>query len=109
MLLRMISEAISQRRTIIFEYNKPGKVSGKRIGNPHAVFVMRLKDGSKSTKVHVFQTGGVSDSGQNLPNFRMFDLTYITNVVFSNDCRAFEISSKYNPNWEGYKDAIIKI
>jgi hypothetical protein len=109
MPLRTISDAITQRRTIIFEYNKPGKVRGKRIGNPHAVFVMHLKDGSTSTKVHVFQTGGVSDSSQNLPDFRMFDLTNIANVIFSDDCQAFEISPKYNPNWDGYEDAIIKI
>jgi hypothetical protein len=70
---------------------------------------MHLKDGSKSTKVHIFQTGGVSDSSQNLPDFRMFDLADITNVIFSEDDQAFEVSSKYNPNWDGYKNAITKI
>lgn len=63
----------------------------------------------KSTKVHIFQTGGVSDSSQNLPDFRMFDLADITNVIFSEDSQAFEISPKYNPNWDGYKYAITKI
>jgi hypothetical protein len=109
MSLKIIQDAITQRRTIIFEYNKPEKVKGKRIGNPHAVFVMHLKDGSRSTKVHIFQTDGVSDSSQNLPDFRMFDLVDITNAIFSEDSQAFEISSKYNPNWDGYKDAITKI
>lgn len=109
MSLKTIQDAITQRRTIIFEYNKPEKVKGKRIGNPHAVFEMHLKDGSKSTKVHIFQTSGVSDSSQNLPDFRMFDLADITNVIFSEDSQSFKISSKYNPNWDGYKDAITKI
>jgi hypothetical protein len=109
MSLKAIQDAIEQRRTIYFEYNKPEKVRGKRIGNPHAVFVMHLKDGSKSTKVHIFQTGGVSDSRQDLPDFRMFDLKDITNVIFSEDSQTFEISSKYNPNWDGYKDVITKI
>ena len=109
MSLKIIQDAITQRRTIIFEYNKPETVRGKRIGNPHAVFVMHLKDGSKSTKVHIFQTGGVSDSSQNLPDFWMFDLAEITDVIFSEDSQAFEVSSKYNPNWDRYKNAITKI
>jgi len=75
MSLEMIKEAITKRRTITFEYNKLGKVKGPRIGNPYAVFDMSLKDGSKTTKVHIFQTGGVSDSILNLPDFRMFDLS----------------------------------
>ncbi|NLX53141.1 MAG: WYL domain-containing protein [Deltaproteobacteria bacterium] len=108
MTSKTIQTAIEQRRSIIFEYIKPGKVRGKRIGNPHAIFVMHLKDGSRSTKVHIFQTGGVSDS-RNLPDFRTFDLEDITNVTYSEDDKPFEISSKYNPNWEGYKDVIVKI
>jgi len=108
MTMETIKKAIEKRRQISFEYNKPKKVKGKRIGNPHAIFVMHLKDGSRSTKVHIFQTGGVSDSS-NLPDFRTFDLEDITNVTYYEDDKPFEISSKYNPNWEGYKDVIIKI
>lgn len=109
MSLDKITLAIMHRKPISFEYNKPGKVRGIRIGNPHAVFVMHLKDGSKSLKVHLFQTGGVSDSSQSLPDFRTFDLKDITNVFISEDSHTFEISLKYNSNWEGYQDTIIKI
>lgn len=54
MSLKIIQDAITQRRTIIFEYNKPEKVRGKRIGNPHAAFVMHLKDGSKVNESSYF-------------------------------------------------------
>jgi hypothetical protein len=63
MSLEILKEAIKKRLPIEFEYNKEGKIPGLRKGNPHAVFIMRKKDGSESTKVHVVQTSGVSDSG----------------------------------------------
>ena len=109
MSFTIIQAAIKQRRTITFEYSKSGKVQGRRIGNPHAVFEMHLKDGSKLTKVHIFQTGGVSDSSESLPAFRMFDLPHIINVAISEGPQSFEISSEYNPDWDGYRFALIKI
>ena len=109
MPFKTIQDAITQRRTIVFEYNKLGKVRGRRIGNPHAIFIMHLKDGPESTKVHIFQIGGVSDTSQTLPDFRTFDLTDLASVIFTDDHQTFEVSSKYNPNWDGYKYAITKI
>lgn len=109
MSLSTIREAIGKKVMITFEYNKAGKILGQRIGNPHAVFIMRRKDGSESTKVHIYQTGGVSDSAQVLPDFRTFDLLELTNVSIVEPAQQFQISDKYNPEWQGYTFTIAKV
>lgn len=55
MSLEILKEAIEKKSKISFEYNKPGKTLGRRVGDTHAVFIMRRKDGSESTKVHIIQ------------------------------------------------------
>ncbi len=109
MSLQNLKAAIESQKPISFTYNKPGKTPGQRIGNPHAVWVMRKIDGSESTKVHVVQTGGVSDSGQELPSFRMFDLGVLADVEVLSDSKPFEISDQYNPEWEKYTFVIAKV
>lgn len=109
MNLDILREAIRNQLKVSFEYNKPGKVSGKRIGDPYAVFIMRRKDGSESTKVHIFQTSGVSDSGQKLPSFRMFDLLELSDIEMLTPSQIFNVTSDYNPEWDGYKFVIEKV
>ncbi len=109
MSLEILKEAIAKRMPITFEYNKPDKTPGERVGNPHAVFIMRKKDGSESTKVHVVQTSGVSDSGQEFPSFRLFNLTELSNVRIQDTGTQFEISEDYNAEWDGYKYVIAKV
>ena len=109
MSLDNLKNAISARKPITFEYNKLGKTLGERIGNPHAVFIFKRKDGTESTKVHIVQTGGVTDSGQEFPSFRMFDIEEIANVVVLNDLPKFTPSEDYNPTWDGYAFVIAKI
>jgi len=109
MTLENLKLAIKNRTSVSFAYNKPGKVSGVRIGNPHAVFVMTKKDGSKSTKVHIVQTDGVSDSGQEFPSFRMFDITELLNVELVDDSSPFPVHEDYNSGWDGYSHIIAKI
>lgn len=109
MSLSILQSAIQLRQPIEFEYNKPGKTPGKRIGNPHAVFIMQLKDGSESTKVHIVQTAGVSDSGQEFPSFRMFDIEELSHVTPLTNAPRFAPSDQYNPQWEGYAFVISKI
>jgi len=94
---------------VSFEYNKQGKTPGLRVGNPHAVFIMRRKDGTESTKVHIVQVGGVSDSGQEFPSFRMFDLSELSDVEIDQSEGGFEISDDYNPEWSGYEFVIAKV
>lgn len=109
MSLSELKRAIEARKPISFTYNKPGKTPGVRIGNPHAVWVMRKNDGSESTKVHVVQVSGVSDSGQEFPSFRMFDLNELGNVSMNNEAEQFVVSEKYNPEWPNYTCVLAKI
>lgn len=109
MSLDNLKDAIKNRCPVEFEYNKAEKTIGKRTGNPHAVFILQRKDGSESTKVHIVQTGGVSDSGQEFPSFRMFDIEELSNVKSIQNSPKFMPSSDYNPAWEGYAFVIEKI
>ncbi|MEZ9637381.1 hypothetical protein AB4252_07340 [Vibrio cyclitrophicus] len=109
MTLNTLRQAVERKASITFEYNKVGKIVGERIGNPHAVFIMRKKDGTESTKVHIYQTAGVSDSAQVLPDFRMFDLSELSNVNIVDGQPPFQISEKYNPEWSGYSFTIAKV
>lgn len=109
MSLETIRSAIQQKKPIAFEYNRPGKTPGMRIGNPHAVWVMRKKDGTESTKVHIVQVDGVTDSGQEFPSFRMFDLGEISAAEILADSPTFEVDEKYNPEWDGYTFVIAKV
>ena len=70
---------------------------------------MRRKDNTESTKVHIVQTGGVTDSAPNFPEFRMFDLSELDNIRILDDLPEFEINSGYNPSWTGYSNVISKV
>jgi len=109
MSLQLLIKAIQERKPISFEYNKAGKVAGIRIGNPHAVFIMRKKDSTESTKVHIVQTSGVTDSNPNFPDFRMFDIVELSNIKIIDGKPPFVINEKYNPESEMYKYVIAKV
>ncbi|EKN6004753.1 hypothetical protein AB8939_03900 [Yersinia enterocolitica] len=109
MSLQLLRQAIQARKPISFEYNKPGKIPGERIGNPHAIFIMRKKDQSESTKVHIVQVGGVTDSAPNFPEFRLFDIAEISNIKIIDVGAPFAIDGGYNPHWDGYKNVIAKV
>lgn len=109
MSLELIRNAIASNKPISFNYDRAGKIQGLRIGNPHAVWVMRRKDGTETTKVHIVQVDGVSDSGQELPSFRMFNLTDVGNVSVLRDSPEFTPDEKYNPEWDGYTFLIEKV
>lgn len=111
-ILDILITSIKSRRPVSFEYNKQGKITGLRQGNPYAVFIFTSKVGSISTKVHILQTDGVSDSLHlnPLPCFRMFNIEDLSNVRHLDKNPLFEpFHEMYNPEWEGYKDVIEKI
>ena len=110
-ILEKIKQAIIDRKPISFEYSKKDKIKGIRTGNPYVIFRLTSRLGEKSTKVHIVQTGGVSDSKNKkpFPDFRMFNLEYIYNVTVLKNNDSFVIDEKYNPFWEGYNDFIIKV
>lgn len=109
MSLKLIQQAIRERKSISFEYNKEGKIKGERVGNPHAIFIMRKKDKTESTKVHLVQTSGVTDSGKGFNEFRMFDILEISHVRVIDGSGPFDIHNDYNPLWSGYSSVIEKV
>ena len=42
--IEKLTKAIESKKPISFEYNKIGKVQGKRIGNPHALYIFSPKN-----------------------------------------------------------------
>lgn len=110
--LETLKSAIEKRLPISFEYNKEGKVKGKRLGDPYAVFIYTAKNSRvQSTKVHIVQTGGVSDSGKSFPSFRMYNIEELSNVTILSNKEPFGLPfhENYNPEWEGYIDVIAKV
>lgn len=71
--------------------------SGVMLTNAESITYTRIKDGYESTKVHIVQTEGVSDSAQEFPSFRMFDLEIISEATLLDDKPKFDISEQYNP------------
>ena len=112
--LETLTEAIKNRQQISFEYNKEGKVKGERIGDPYAVFIYTAKNTRiQSTKVHIVQTSGVSDTiGKDEYNvFRMFNIEDLNNVIILKDKKTFgePFHKDYKPESEFYKDVIAKV
>ncbi len=115
--LEILIKAIENKMPISFEYNKQDKKKGKRFGNPYAVFIYTAKNTKiQSTKVHILQNGGVSDSKSEAelerePEFRMFNIEELNDVSIQVDKQAFTAPyhENYNPEWDGYKDVIAKI
>lgn len=105
----ILSQAIKERKPIQFVYNKPGKTQGVRVGNPHAVFYYTTKAGITSLKVHIAQTSGATDSGTQLPSFRMFDVDDIIIEKILKNEPAFDVHHDYNPLWSGYSKIVIML
>lgn len=105
--LSAVEEAIRRRVPIDFEYIRPGKTLGARIGDPHAVFIKRLKSGEERVYLHLWQTDGVTDSNENIPGWRQFFLNDIHNPLLLEDAAPFEIAEGYNPTF--YEFPISKI
>lgn len=102
-----LSEAIRTRTPIDFSYLKSGKVSWNRKWNPHAIYKFVAKDGAQTVKVHIWQTGWVSDTGEQIPGWRNFDLEYISSVHLLD--WSFPVADWYNPDYYNEHPAIIKI
>ena len=82
--LAVLNEAFAKRHQISFQYNKEGKIQGIRVGNPYAVFIFTAKNTRiQSTKVHIVQTEGVSDTETEkpFPSFRMYNIEDLSDVT----------------------------
>jgi hypothetical protein len=107
--LEVLKKSVENRLPISFEYNKPGKTQGIRIGNVHAIFIFTAKSGAISTKLHVVQTKGVTDSADKggFPFWRSFNIEHVSNVEVLEGEVQFEIETRYKP--ESYDKPIAKI
>jgi len=52
---------------ISFEYNKPGKMRGIRVGNPRAVFIMRKRTARNVLRLMLFKQVESAIVGKNFP------------------------------------------
>lgn len=100
--LSNLEEAIANRKPVSFTYLRVGKTDGERIGNPHAVFIKRLKSGEERVYAHIWQTAGATDSGQELPSWRQFFLNDLHSVVIRGDDPPFDAAEGYNPAYYDY-------
>jgi hypothetical protein len=110
--LKTLKQAIKNKQPISFEYNKKGKIKGERIGHPYAVFIYTAKNSRvQSTKVHILQTEGVSDSQKPFPSFRMYNIEDLSNITILSSDKPFgpPFHEDYNPEWEGYINVIAKV
>lgn len=93
--LSLLQEAIENKKSIEFKYIKPGKVTGVRTGDPHAIFIHQT---TSNPTVDIFQTDGDSDTRQSIPGWRPFILEYIHDIKILDTI--FEIAEGYNSNPE---------
>ena len=98
--IEIISEAIKLRKPISFEYNREGKITGVRVGNPHALYLYTKKsDNSETIRLDLVQTSGVTDNPQKpFPKWGPFIIDDIDNVVIDQDAEPFEVDPGYNSN-----------
>lgn len=106
-----LAEAIRTRKPISYEYNKPGKTPGRRVGNPYAIYNAHTASGQINTNAHIVQTAGVSDSTdrQPLPSFRTHSVVSLSNVKILRDEPPFVANHPdYNPSSPMYSDVVEK-
>lgn len=106
-ILSKIEQAIKSRTPIRFRYIREGKTTELRSGNPHAVFIRRLKNGDENVYIHLWQTDGASDSKQPLPSWRQCFLDSIHEVELLSENGSFEVRSDYIPTSYEYPICII--
>ena len=104
--VEVIKKAIELRKPVEFYYNKEGKISGKRIGNPHAIYRDPKTD---NINVDIYQTDGVSDQPEKIPDWRVFTVKFINNAEILKGSREFDIADGYDPDSLRYVDVIAKL
>ena len=105
-IIKEIEKSIDGRIPISFEYNKPGKTPGERVGDPHALYLHKT---TGNMLLDVYQTSGISDSIKEFPDWRPFSVDYITNIKFHEDEAPFDIAPLYKPNSPQYIKVIKKV
>ncbi|OHA87738.1 MAG: hypothetical protein A3A96_02090 [Candidatus Zambryskibacteria bacterium RIFCSPLOWO2_01_FULL_39_39] len=105
----LLKLAIQKHKPIEFEYIQDNKPIGKRFGNPHAIFEDTTKGGIEAVYTHIVQTGGVSETLKEFPDWRMFFVDKIKDIKILENEPSFSIQDGYNPFSVMYSRAIYKI
>jgi len=100
-----IRQAIKERKPIIFEYDDG--LDGERIGNPHIIFMHKLKSGKVSVYLHLWQTEGVSKS--NVPDWKTHLCDKIKSARIIHTAPQFTIAEGYNEESPMYEIVIEKV
>ncbi len=104
--IETLIEAINQRKSISFEYNKEGSANGLRFGNPHAVFLASTDE----VNIHIWKTGGVNTDPKKLPPiWKTYSVKNLENITIIQDTKKFDIAIDYKPNSPMYTKAIAKV
>lgn len=108
--LWLLKKAIEEQHSISFKYNKPWKVQWVRIWDPYAIYIFTAKSWEQSTKVHLVQTAGVSDTTPpEFPDFRNFNILDLSEVVILEEKISCPLNDKYNPESKMYDNIICKL
>jgi len=102
-LLRNLITAISNKKTITFNYTKKDGTIKKRVVNPHTIY----DDKNNNICIDGLQIKGSSDTITK--GFKVFKLDNITDLIVLDKVQSFEIESIYNPDSDRYINSIIKV
>ena len=108
--IEILKKAMESRKPISFEYNKPDKTLGKRIGNPHAIYI---HSSTGNVLVDLYQTDGVSESAsrgdKSLPDWGTFNIECMNNIIILKNNEDFNIASGYNSYSDRYNNSIFLV
>ncbi len=96
---RQIIDAIESRRKVQINY----KNEGYRLVCPHVLFI----GPTGKTLVDSYQVSGYSDHPEQIPNWRPFDISRITELRVLD--KTFELAPGYNPSSDRYSNAIAMV
>ncbi len=104
-VIETIRQAIRERKPIEFEYDDG--LNGKRIGNPHIIFLDTLNSGEVRMYLHLWQTEGVSKSGKF--GWKKYICEQIKSVSILENQQQFTAAQGYNEESTMYKVVVEKV
>ncbi len=104
-VIKIIRQAIRERKPIEFEYDDG--LDGKRIGNPHIIYLNTLKSGEVRMYLHLWQTEGVSKSG--VLGWKQCLCTQIKSAHIIEESPQFIVAEGYNEESTMYKVVVEKV
>lgn len=108
----LLQDAIKNRNSIEFDYQKTDWSISHRIWNPYVLYIYRDKQGKETMKLDFVQTAGDSSSQTDkpFPSFRGFiDIQDISNLSIMDERFSAPFHDDYNPNSDRYINPIVKV